>query len=208
MLEAEIVRRQLAALNAIDGVYAIRTHGGTFQAKGTPDIFGCALGLFFTIESKRSRTERPSEAQVYMLNKFARAGGRTFVSYDPKVREVLAWISSIEIWKAIPGYEGFYEASSLGEIRSLSRTDARGHLLRTKVLKQRTSEKGYKYVNLFKGDSGKGKRVNRLVALAFHGQPEPGHVARHLDGDSSNNSAINLAWGTQADNERDKKRHG
>jgi Holliday junction resolvase len=95
MEEAEIVRRMLANLNAIDGVYAIRTHGGSFQQKGTPDVLGCAHGRFFAIEAKRNAREKPSEAQVYNLNKFSQAGGKVFVSCDPKAQEVIAWITSL-----------------------------------------------------------------------------------------------------------------
>jgi Holliday junction resolvase len=95
MLEAEIVRRQLATLNAIDGVYAIRTHGGSFQQKGTPDVLGCAHGRFFAIESKRDAKEKPTAAQLYNLKQFRRAGGKTFVSHDPKAREVVEWITSL-----------------------------------------------------------------------------------------------------------------
>jgi Holliday junction resolvase len=95
MLEAEVVRRMLASLNAIDGVYAIRTHGGSFQQKGTPDVLGCAHGHFFAIEAKKSAKEKPSDAQQYNLKKFRAAGGKTFVSHDPKAQEVIEWISSL-----------------------------------------------------------------------------------------------------------------
>ena len=95
MDEAEIVRRMLAKLNAIDGVYAVRTHGGSFQQKGTPDVLGCARGRFFAIEAKKSAREKPSAAQQYNLKKFRQAGGKTFVSYDPKAQEVLEWIASL-----------------------------------------------------------------------------------------------------------------
>lgn len=95
MLEAELVRRMLAVLNAIDGVYAIRTHGGSFQQKGTPDVLGCAHGAFFAIEAKRTAQEQPSAAQLYTLKKFNEAGGQTFVSYDPKVQVVIEWIQSL-----------------------------------------------------------------------------------------------------------------
>lgn len=95
MEEAEIVRRMLAVLNSIDGVYAIRTHGGAFQQKGTPDVLGCAHGYFFAIEAKRSAREKPSKAQQYNLKKFREAGGKTFTSFDPKAQEVLEWISNL-----------------------------------------------------------------------------------------------------------------
>lgn len=95
MQEADIVRLMLATLNRLPEVYAIRTHGGTFQQKGTPDIVGSAHGRFFAIEAKKTARDKPSAAQQYNLKKFKRAGGATFVSYDPKVQEVVEWISTL-----------------------------------------------------------------------------------------------------------------
>lgn len=95
MDEAEVVRRQLKVLNALPGVYALRTHGGSFQQKGTPDILGCAHGRFFAIEAKKTAREKPSAAQLYNLKKFTEAGGMTFVSHDPKALEVVTWIASL-----------------------------------------------------------------------------------------------------------------
>ena len=85
----------LDTLNALPGVYAIRTHGGSFQQKGTPDVLGCAHGRFFAIEAKRSAKEKPTAAQIYNLKKFRKAGGSTFISHDPKAQEVLEWISTL-----------------------------------------------------------------------------------------------------------------
>lgn len=95
MLEADIVRKMMATLNAIPGVYCLRTHGGSFQQKGTPDVLGCAHGHFFAIEAKRTSKDQPSTAQKYVLKKFSQAGGRVFVSHDPNVKEVVSWIKSL-----------------------------------------------------------------------------------------------------------------
>jgi len=95
MDEATIVRNMVATLNKIPEVYCLRTHGGAFQQKGTPDIIGCAKGVFFAIEAKRSPKEKPSVAQYYNLRKFQDAGGMTFVSHDKDVKEVLQWIQSL-----------------------------------------------------------------------------------------------------------------
>lgn len=95
MDEAEVVRRMMATLNALPGVYCLRTHGGAFQQKGTPDIIGCARGRFFAIEAKRSARQKPEPAQQYNLKKFRQAYGKTFVSHDPQVQEVVAWIQSL-----------------------------------------------------------------------------------------------------------------
>ncbi|QDK02424.1 holliday junction resolvase [Microbacterium phage Nucci] len=89
------MRRMLKRLNAMPGVYALRTHGGSFQQKGTPDIIGCAHGHFFAIEAKKTAKEKPSTAQQYNLKKFRQAGGTTFTSHDPKAQEVVEWISTL-----------------------------------------------------------------------------------------------------------------
>lgn len=93
--ESDIVRRMMATLNAIDGVYCIRTHGGAFQQKGTPDVIGCARGYFFAIEAKRTKRDKASDAQLYTLGRFKVAGAAAFVSRDPQVKEVIQWIESL-----------------------------------------------------------------------------------------------------------------
>lgn len=93
--EADIVRGMLKTLNAIPGVFCLRTHGGSFQAKGTPDVLGSAHGRAFVIEAKRTAKLEPSAAQRYMLRKFRGAGAQCFVSHDPKVEEVVKWIKSL-----------------------------------------------------------------------------------------------------------------
>lgn len=95
MEEAEVVRRAIARLNKLPGVYCLRTHGGAFQQKGTPDIMGTAHGHFFAIEMKRSAREQPTPAQKYNLKKLREAGGKTFVSHDPQAQEVVEWILTL-----------------------------------------------------------------------------------------------------------------
>lgn len=95
MKEAEVVRKMLSTLNKLPGVYCLRTHGGAFQLKGTPDILGCAHGKFFAIEAKRSSGLKPSPSQLYALNLFETAGAKTFVSCDPKAEEVVSWIRTL-----------------------------------------------------------------------------------------------------------------
>lgn len=95
MDEAEVVRRMMRRLNQLPGVYCLRTHGGSFQQKGTPDIIGCARGRFFAIEAKKTAQQRPSEAQRYVLQQFSQAYGMVFVSHDPKVQEVVEWINTL-----------------------------------------------------------------------------------------------------------------
>jgi hypothetical protein len=122
-------------------------------------------------------------------------------------------VSMSEEWRDIPGYEGFYQASSLGRIRSLPYTyealDRWGNILsyrhKGKILSTYSSPRGYLSVYL---RDKTGKRVNRLVCSAFKGEPPfPDAVARHLDDNKSNNRADNLEWGTPKDNTEDALRN-
>lgn len=94
-------------------------------------------------------------------------------------------------WKDICGYEGLYQVSRSGEVRSLPRSTTSGV-----VLKQRLDKDGYKKVCLCKGNKKKGAFVHRLVAAAFvqneHGLP----VVNHKDQNKQNNVADNLEWCT------------
>lgn len=110
-----------------------------------------------------------------------------------------------EIWKPVLGWEGLYEVSSLGNIRSLPRrVKCRAGKCRTvggKSLNPRRMNSGYLLVFLYPGATP--RTVHSLVAEAFIGPRTDGEVTRHLDGDPSNNCISNLAYGSQADNLRD-----
>lgn len=103
------------------------------------------------------------------------------------------------MWRPVPGYEGTYEASDNGQVRAVrahpkARTEA-GH-----VLRPQQHANGYLNVGLQRGGVRKVVGVHRIVASAFHGEPEPGMEACHRDGDKTNNAASNLRWGTHAEN--------
>lgn len=108
-----------------------------------------------------------------------------------------------EIWKPIPGYEAFYEASTLGRIRSLDRQILRSdgviRPLKGRVLKQ-TPMSGYLMVSLSVSAKRDVQLVHRLVASAFCEQPEGCFVINHLDADKSNNRPENLEWTTSKAN--------
>lgn len=101
-----------------------------------------------------------------------------------------------QCWKEIPGYEGLYQVSNTGRVRSLNYNGTG----KTKVLKQATNKDGYKKVTLFK----KGKRhyytVHRLVAITFIPNPNNLPQVNHKDEDKNNNAVWNLEWCTQAYN--------
>lgn len=120
-----------------------------------------------------------------------------------------------EIWKDIPGWVGFYQASSLGRIRSVPRTKKHKSKkglwfempIKGRVLKQRLNGKGYCMVqlsNMRESETTKVRRVNRLVCMAFHGLPPcEGLEAAHNDGCRTNNTPANLRWATRLDNMAD-----
>lgn len=119
-----------------------------------------------------------------------------------------------EKWVPIPGYEGSYEVSDLGRVRSLDRiitfqwsrvkSGVGQRLARGRILKK-VYRKGYPFVDL---GSRNFKAVHQLVMLAFVGPCPDGMQVRHDDGDRDNCRLENLLYGTQSDNEQDKIRHG
>lgn len=114
---------------------------------------------------------------------------------------------AFETWLPIPGQAG-YEVSDLGRVRSsIQPGGAGGRGLRSTphVLRAGINRFGYRKVYL----PGKpGTLVHSLVLTAFSGPRPPGMVCRHLDGDSLNNLASNLAWGTYRQNMLDRRDHG
>ena len=96
-----------------------------------------------------------------------------------------------ETWKPIAGYEGIYEVSSFGRVKSLKTG---------KVLKPLDHGNGYLCVNLSKKGKTKIHLIHRLVAMAFVENPYNHNVVNHLDEDKQNNHAGNLEWTTLVDN--------
>ena len=116
-------------------------------------------------------------------------------------------------WRPIPGWEGYYEVSSAGQVRSVRRciTNALGQVrwLPSRMLApQPHSTKGYLHVNPARGGKAVSKSLHALVALAFLGPRPDGFQVAHNDGDPRNNAADNLRYATPSENEMDKWRHG
>ena len=117
----------------------------------------------------------------------------------------------MEQWRDIPGFEGIYQASSLGRIRSLDRmVRTKGGALRRnagRILKA-SSKTRYAAILLCVNGTKRTGLVHRLVCAAFHGPPPPGMHAAHFDGDNRNNVPENLRWVTPKENCADRERHG
>ena len=122
-------------------------------------------------------------------------------------------IAMIEEWKDIPGYEGLYQASSLGRIRSLHRGYIEAHMPK-RVLRPGSNRHGRLQVALSRIPKGEIRaavttrfQVHRLVLLAFKGECPPGMNGLHDDGNHLNNCIKNLYYGTQKQNMADRARH-
>lgn len=96
-----------------------------------------------------------------------------------------------EIWKAIDGYEGLYEVSNHGNVRSIKRGI---------ILKPATNTFGYQIVGLSKNGKRKEGKIHRLVAKAFIDNPNNKKQVNHIDGDKKNNNVSNLEWVTNQEN--------
>lgn len=116
-----------------------------------------------------------------------------------------------EEWRDVVGYEGFYEVSNMGRVRSVKRfVNGRWGLRPFKgvVLKTSNRTKGSKFspfyyqgVNLHKNGEAKNMHVHRLVAEAFIPNPYNFPIVNHIDENPSNNRAENLEWCTQKQNQ-------
>lgn len=112
-----------------------------------------------------------------------------------------------EQWKDVIGYEGLYQVSDLGRIKSTQRNDTAGRLVRERILAPSLAG-GYPSVNLCKGGQRKTKAVHLMVAEAFLGEKKEGSEVAHSDGDAMNPALSNLRYASHRENEADKVRHG
>lgn len=111
---------------------------------------------------------------------------------------------SNEIWKDIIGYEGYYQISSFGRVRSLKRIiidkNNNKHTINEKILKPHKSIQGYLTVSLLKIRNNKRIRIHRLVALHFIENINNYSQVNHKDFNRENNNVDNLEWMTPSQN--------
>ena len=110
-----------------------------------------------------------------------------------------------EVWKDIPFYEGYYQASNFGRIKSLDRSvckkydnDTRDNFINGLIIKPYLNE--YLYVQLSKNGSIKNKLVHRLVASALIENNENKEQINHINGNKEDNNINNLEWCTRSEN--------
>lgn len=125
-----------------------------------------------------------------------------------------------EVWRPVVGYEGHYEVSNLGRVRSLRRRvqvlsrwgTPTSREYPARVLAQDVDRGRHSYgrlrVSLCHEGAQKSRLVHQIVAEAFIGPRPSGHEVAHNDGDAANNRATNLRYATPYDNTQDKHLHG
>jgi NUMOD4 motif/HNH endonuclease len=122
--------------------------------------------------------------------------------------------STVECWLPVVGYEGLYEVSDQGRVRSLDRivikTNGRSMSCPGRLIKQQRQPWGHLKVRIYDAASeGHTHQVHVLVLTAFVGpRPDVKSHCRHLNGIASDNRVENLVWGTASENKLDQVRHG
>ena len=100
----------------------------------------------------------------------------------------------MEIWKDIKNYEGRYQISNYGKVKSLARWIGNQRYVKEKILVLNKDRKGYLRVGLSKNGKCLTRRIHRLVAQAFIPNPLNLPQVNHLDGRKNNNYVNNLEW--------------
>lgn len=117
-----------------------------------------------------------------------------------------------ERWLPVIGYEGSYEVSDLGRVRSLDRTvvqsNGRSLRLRGRILCAGKTTKGHHFVVLSRDGVQTNHRVHLLVLAAFVGPRPPGMHGLHWDDNKDNNALANLRYGSPSENMQDMVRNG
>lgn len=115
-------------------------------------------------------------------------------------------MTNIEEWRDVKGYEGLYQVSNLGRVRSVShytRNNINGgeRLTEGRILSQYKMPNGYYQVQFSKNEKRSKKYVHRLVADAFCNNENNCSDVNHIDGNKDNNTVENLEWVSHKDNQ-------
>lgn len=118
----------------------------------------------------------------------------------------------VEEWAPVAGFEGFYEISDHGRVKSLLRwvgaAGGKQRMIHERVLHPGLASRGYRYSSLRRDGVSHRFGVHRLVLTAFAGPCPDGMECRHLNGVRTDNRIENLRWGTKLENAKDRTLHG
>lgn len=104
---------------------------------------------------------------------------------------------TMEIWKDIEGYNGYYQVSNKGNVRAMYFKNNKVFKKQERLLKSVTNKNNRVYISLYKDGKRKNIQIHRLVAIAFIPNPDQLPEVNHIDGNPSNNNANNLEWCTK-----------
>ena len=114
----------------------------------------------------------------------------------------------MEIWKDVVGYEGIYQVSSYGRVKSLKRIDSNNRTHQERILSLKETPTGYYHVHLSRENKAKWLLVHRLVAEVFCELKDGCDIVNHLDNDPHNNHFENLEWTTYKGNMQHATKQG
>lgn len=147
---------------------------------------------------------RPKALPMYLYYR------RVFYKSEQRIRDQEERViiemkkDTIELWKDIDGYEGIYQVSNLGRVKSLDRTllgkNSIEYKVKGKIRKISCIGKGYQKIQLSKEGNSKNFLIHRLVAQAFIPNPENLPIVNHIDGNKTNNHIGNLEWVSSSKN--------
>lgn len=110
----------------------------------------------------------------------------------------------MEIWRDIKGYEGCYQVSNMGRVKSLSRvivrSDGQSITVKERILSESKNDRGYYGVRISKNGKQSTPKIHSLVANAFIPNPQNLKEVNHKDGNKKNNYVDNLEWSTRSHN--------
>ena len=118
-----------------------------------------------------------------------------------------------EEWRPVQGFEGYYEVSNTGRARSCDRETPNSltggvSLVPGRVLVGRLNRGGYRQFTLSVAQKNTTRKLHRMVAQAFLPNPDDLPLVLHGPAGKGDNSVLNLRWGTNSDNMRDRRRDG
>ena len=105
-----------------------------------------------------------------------------------------------EVWRDITGYEGLYQISNTGRVKSLDRINNVGRHCKERMLSIGLDGTGYLMIGLYKMGKRYPTNIHRLVAIHFIANPGGKPQVNHIDGDKTNSIVTNLEWCTEAEN--------
>ena len=105
-----------------------------------------------------------------------------------------------EVWRDVKGYEGLYQVSNMGLVKSLERKNNYGRTVKERILKPAFDGWGYLVVTLCAGGKRKNLMVHRLVCEAFNDNRDEKPEVNHINENKTDNRACNLEWSTRKEN--------